>query len=63
MATVPATLVIQLLPSECVLFSYMTIPEVGEIAIHQMYRKYMEEIGDSRQYRQMGKRKAMAWEP
>ena len=28
----------------------MTIPEVGEIAIHQMYRKCVEEIGDSRQY-------------
>ena len=24
------------------------IPEVGEIAIHQMYRKCVEEIGDSR---------------
>ena len=28
----------------------MTIPEVGEIAIHQMYRKCVVEIGDSRQY-------------
>ena len=54
MATVPATLVIQLLPSECVLFSNMTKPEVGEIAIHQMYRKCVEEIGDSRQYGDIG---------
>jgi len=38
----------------------MTIPEVGEIAIHQMYRKCVEEIGDSRQYGEYwGKRKAM----
>ena len=27
----------------------MTIPEVGEIAIQQMYRKCVKEIGDSRQ--------------
>ncbi|WP_439444786.1 hypothetical protein [Mediterraneibacter faecis] len=32
----------------------MTILEVGEIAIHQMYRKCMEEIGDSRQYGNIG---------
>ena len=36
------------------LFSYMTIPEVGEIAIHQIYRKCVEEIGDSRQYGKIG---------
>ena len=43
---------IAFLSSECSLFSYMTIPEVGEIAIHQMYRKCVEEIGDRRQYRE-----------
>ena len=38
----------------------MTTPEVGGIAIHQMYRKCVEEIGDSRQYGEYwGKRKAM----
>ena len=30
-------------------FRRMIIPEVGEIAIHQMYRKCVEKIGDSRQ--------------
>jgi len=34
----------------------MTIPEVGEIAIQQMYRKCVEEIGDSRQYRKIRRR-------
>ena len=37
------------LPSECVLFSYMTIPKVGEIAIQQMYWKRVRGIEDSRQ--------------
>jgi hypothetical protein len=32
----------------------MTTPEVGEIAIHQMYRKCVEEIGDSRRYEEIG---------
>ena len=36
------------LDAETIPIIAMTIPEVGEIAIHQMYRKYVEEIGDSR---------------
>ena len=51
MATVPVTLVAHI-------FSYMTIPEVGEIAIHQMYRKRVVEIGDSRQEGRLGKKKS-----
>ena len=30
-------------------FNYMVRLEIGKIAIHQMYRKCVEEIGDSRQ--------------
>ena len=45
-------------------FRYMIIPEIREIAIHQMYRKCREDIGDGRQYGEYwGKRKAMAWKP
>ena len=34
----------------------MIIPEVGKIAIQQMYRKCVEEIGDSRQYGEIGEK-------
>ena len=36
----------------------MTILEIREVAIHQMYRKCVEEIGDSRQYGKWGKEKS-----